>query len=96
MWGLTLQFLLGLFVLRTSIGQTTFSFLGKQVENFLSHVIGGVEFVFGENYKDFEFAFKVSLKVLKYFIRCMLLDIKIKDNMHSVFSSSFLTTPLNA
>ncbi|XP_048763620.2 sodium/nucleoside cotransporter 2-like isoform X2 [Ostrea edulis] len=63
-WGLTLQFLLGLFVLRTSIGQTTFSFLGKQVENFLSHVIGGVEFVFGENYKDFEFAFKLMPTVI--------------------------------
>ncbi|XP_062590774.1 sodium/nucleoside cotransporter 2-like [Saccostrea cucullata] len=63
-WGLTLQFLLGLFVLRTSIGQETFSFLGKQVENFLSHVIAGVEFVFGENYKDFEFAFKLMPTVI--------------------------------
>lgn len=60
MWGLTLQFLLGLFVLRTNVGQQTFSFLGKQVEHFLSHVIAGVEFVFGENYVDFEFAFKVD------------------------------------
>ena len=58
-WGLTLQFLLGLFVLRTNVGQQTFSFLGKQVEHFLSHVIAGVEFVFGDNYKDFEFVFKV-------------------------------------
>ncbi|XP_061196532.1 sodium/nucleoside cotransporter 2-like [Saccostrea echinata] len=63
-WGLTLQVLLGLFVLRTSIGQETFSFLGKQVENFLSHVIAGVEFVFGENYKDFEFAFKLMPTVI--------------------------------
>eukprot|EP00105_Crassostrea_gigas_P038355 XP_019922503.1 PREDICTED: solute carrier family 28 member 3-like [Crassostrea gigas] len=63
-WGLTLQFLLGLFVLRTNVGQQTFSFLGKQVEHFLSHVIAGVEFVFGENYVDFEFAFKLMPTVI--------------------------------
>lgn len=63
-WGLTLQFLLGLFVLRTNVGQQAFSFLGKQVEHFLSHVIAGVEFVFGENYVDFEFAFKLMPTVI--------------------------------
>nr|XP_034336702.1 sodium/nucleoside cotransporter 2 isoform X2 [Crassostrea gigas]XP_034336703.1 sodium/nucleoside cotransporter 2 isoform X2 [Crassostrea gigas] len=63
-WGLTLQFLLGLFVLRTNVGQQTFSFLGKQVEHFLSHVIAGVEFVFGKNYVDFEFAFKLMPTVI--------------------------------
>ncbi|XP_078338478.1 sodium/nucleoside cotransporter 2-like isoform X2 [Crassostrea virginica] len=63
-WGLTLQFLLGLFVLRTNVGQQTFSFLGKQVEHFLSHVIAGVEFVFGDNYKDFEFVFKLMPTVI--------------------------------
>lgn len=63
-WGLALQFFLGLFVLRTNVGQQTFSFLGKQVEHFLSHVVAGVEFVFGENYMDFEFAFKLMPTVI--------------------------------
>jgi hypothetical protein len=37
-WGIVLQLILGLLILRTEPGKTTFSFLGKQVEHFQSHV----------------------------------------------------------
>ena len=64
-WGIVLQLTLGLLILRTEPGKTTFSFLGKQVEHFQSHVLAGVTFVFGEKYSDFEFIFKVYLNQTK-------------------------------
>ncbi|XP_078338480.1 sodium/nucleoside cotransporter 2-like isoform X3 [Crassostrea virginica] len=84
-WGLTLQFLLGLFVLRTNVGQQTFSFLGKQVEHFLSHVIAGVEFVFGDNYKDFEFVFKpeASFTIRPY------LEKMTHSELHAIMTAGF-------
>ena len=60
LWGIVLQMVLGLLILRTEAGRETFSFLGKQVENFQSHVLAGVRFVFGDKYADFEFIFKVK------------------------------------
>lgn len=60
-WGIVLQMVLGLLILRTEAGRKTFAFLGKQVEHFQSHVLAGVNFVFGEKYGDFEFIFKVFL-----------------------------------
>ena len=64
-WGIVLQMILGLLILRTEAGKTTFSFLGKQVEHFQSHVLAGVTFVFGEKYSDFEFIFKVYFNQTK-------------------------------
>lgn len=60
LWGVGIQLLVGWFVLRTTVGKDTFTFLGKQVEHFLEHVEAGVSFVFGEHYADFYFAFRVS------------------------------------
>ncbi|XP_071941628.1 solute carrier family 28 member 3-like [Antedon mediterranea] len=65
-WGLVLQFLLGLFVLRTDIGLTIFDWLGDIVTIFLGFANVGAEFVFGENYLDHYFAFSV-LPVVIYF-----------------------------
>ncbi|KAK3603226.1 hypothetical protein CHS0354_007554 [Potamilus streckersoni] len=58
-WGLLLQLLLGLLILRTNFGRASFLFLGDQVESFLDHILAGVTFVFGDHYLDFEFAFKL-------------------------------------
>ncbi|XP_076106033.1 solute carrier family 28 member 3-like isoform X2 [Mytilus galloprovincialis] len=63
-WGIVLQMVLGLLILRTEAGRKTFSFLGKQVEHFQSHVLAGVNFVFGEKYGDFEFIFKLMPTVI--------------------------------
>ncbi|KAK6967664.1 sodium/nucleoside cotransporter 2, partial [Biomphalaria glabrata] len=57
-WGLGMQMLLGLFVLRTSVGAQAFRFIGHQFEIFLNYVLAGVTFVFGEKYEDFFFVFK--------------------------------------
>lgn len=59
-WGLAAQMALGAVVLKTKEGREGFAWLGRQVEIFLDYVIAGVVFVFGDNYKDFFFALKVS------------------------------------
>uniref|UniRef100_H2ZUV3 Sodium/nucleoside cotransporter n=1 Tax=Latimeria chalumnae TaxID=7897 RepID=H2ZUV3_LATCH len=58
-WGLGLQFILGLLILRTEPGFTAFEWLGTQVQIFLDYTDAGSKFVFGEKYTDHNFAFKV-------------------------------------
>ncbi|XP_059149682.1 uncharacterized transporter YutK-like [Physella acuta] len=63
-WGLAMQMVLGLVVLRTAVGANVFSFLGHQIEIFLSYVNAGVLFVFGDRYEDFYFAFKLMPTII--------------------------------
>nr|XP_044612818.1 solute carrier family 28 member 3-like [Equus asinus]XP_044612819.1 solute carrier family 28 member 3-like [Equus asinus] len=78
-WGIGLQFLLGLIILRTGPGLMAFQWLGKQVETFLEHTDAGASFLFGENYKDHFLAFKVlpmviffgAIVSLLYYLRLM-------------------------
>ncbi|KAJ8026189.1 Solute carrier family 28 member 3 [Holothuria leucospilota] len=66
-WGLVLQFILGIFILRTSLGRSIFQWLGCIVGDFLNFTDAGSKFVFGEDtYTAHSFAFKV-LPVLIYF-----------------------------
>uniref|UniRef100_UPI00398F07D7 solute carrier family 28 member 3-like n=1 Tax=Pristiophorus japonicus TaxID=55135 RepID=UPI00398F07D7 len=58
-WGLILQFLFGLLILRTDAGLRAFEFMGKQVEIFLNYTDAGSRFIFGEAYTQHFFAFKV-------------------------------------
>ena len=59
LWGMALQFVLGLFVLRTKVGFMIFDFLGDLVQTFLAYTDEGAIFVFGDSYMDHFFAFKV-------------------------------------
>src|SRR5689334_1255427 len=59
LWGVGLQILFGLFILRTPIGLALFEKLGDLATQFLDFSDVGAKFVFGENYQDFFFAFKV-------------------------------------
>jgi CNT family concentrative nucleoside transporter len=66
LWGVALQFALALFVLKTSIGQLVFSFLGDKIRTLLEFSFKGSELVFGELGKKgggastwFIFAFQV-------------------------------------
>ncbi|XP_070690311.1 solute carrier family 28 member 3-like [Pempheris klunzingeri] len=59
LWGIGLQFVFGLLILRTSFGLAAVQWLGKQAEHFLSFTDVGSRFVFGASYKDHFFAFKV-------------------------------------
>lgn len=58
-WGVGLQFVLAVIVLRTSFGFAAFSWLGDLVTTFLNFSDAGAKFVFGEKFTDYFFAFKV-------------------------------------
>jgi CNT family concentrative nucleoside transporter len=59
LWGIALQLIFALFIIRTPIGLAIFQFLGDVVTQFLNFSDAGASFVFGENFQDFFFAFKV-------------------------------------
>ncbi|XP_073489678.1 solute carrier family 28 member 3 [Aquarana catesbeiana] len=69
-WGIGLQFLLGLLILRTKPGFEAFDWLGIQVQTFLEYSDTGSKFVFGEKYLDHFFAFKV-LPIVIFFSTVM-------------------------
>ncbi|XP_043916260.1 solute carrier family 28 member 3 [Protopterus annectens] len=58
-WGIGLQFIFGIIILRTKAGFEAFEWLGKQVQIFLQYTDAGSKFVFGDRYEDHFFAFKV-------------------------------------
>ncbi|XP_075455064.1 solute carrier family 28 member 3 isoform X2 [Ascaphus truei] len=69
-WGIGLQFLLGVIILRTKPGFDAFDRLGIQVQTFLEYTNTGSKFVFGEKYVDHFFAFKV-LPIVIFFSTVM-------------------------
>ncbi|AFY42735.1 NupC/NupG family nucleoside CNT transporter [Nostoc sp. PCC 7107] len=58
-WGLGLEFIFALLILKTPWGLNIFKSLGDIVSNFLAFSDVGAKFVFGENFKDHLFAFQV-------------------------------------
>jgi concentrative nucleoside transporter, CNT family len=58
-WGLGLEFVFALIILKTPWGLNVFKSLGDIISNFLSFSDVGAKFVFGDNYKDHLFAFQV-------------------------------------
>jgi concentrative nucleoside transporter, CNT family len=58
-WGMGLEFIFALLILKTPWGLTVFKSLGDIVTNFLAFSDEGAKFVFGKNYTDHFFAFKV-------------------------------------
>ncbi|XP_063149181.1 solute carrier family 28 member 3 [Candoia aspera] len=69
-WGIAMQFVLGLITLRTKAGFDAFNWLGKQVQTFLGYSDAGAKFVFGKKYTDHFFAFKV-LPIVIFFSTVM-------------------------
>ncbi|XP_018429584.1 PREDICTED: solute carrier family 28 member 3 [Nanorana parkeri] len=69
-WGIGLQFLLGLLILRTKPGFDAFDWLGIQMQTFLEYSDTGSKFVFGEKFLDHFFAFKV-LPIVIFFSTVM-------------------------
>jgi CNT family concentrative nucleoside transporter len=59
LWGFALQILFALIILRTAVGLAVFQWLGSIVSAFLDFSDAGASFVFGENFEEFFFAFKV-------------------------------------
>ncbi|XP_052013411.1 solute carrier family 28 member 3 [Apodemus sylvaticus] len=69
-WGIGLQFLLGLLIIRTRPGFVAFDWMGRQVQTFLGYTDAGAMFVFGEKYTDHFFAFKI-LPIVVFFSTVM-------------------------
>ncbi|NXM83936.1 S28A1 protein, partial [Oenanthe oenanthe] len=65
-WGLGLEFLFGLFVLRTTPGTQAFQWLGDQIQYFLSYTTAGSSFVFGNTLIEEVFAFQ-TLPIIVFF-----------------------------
>lgn len=72
LWGIGLQLLFALFILRTTPGLALFKFLGDRVNDFLNFADVGSAFVFGENFKEHFFAFKI-LPTIIFFSACITL-----------------------
>lgn len=58
-WGLGLEFIFALVILKTPWGLNVFKSLGDIVNSFLAFSDVGAKFVFGENFRDHFFAFQV-------------------------------------
>ncbi|XP_064192422.1 sodium/nucleoside cotransporter 1 [Anguilla rostrata] len=69
-WGLGLQFVIGLFVIRTEPGLIAFQWLGEQVQTFLNYTVAGSSFVFGDALVKQAFAFQ-ALPIVVFFSSVM-------------------------
>ncbi|XP_032555555.1 sodium/nucleoside cotransporter 1-like [Chiroxiphia lanceolata] len=69
-WGLGLEFLFGVFVLRTTPGVQAFKWLGDQIQIFLGYTTAGSGFVFGNTLITEVFAFQ-TLPIVVFF-SCMM------------------------
>ncbi|KAI4905295.1 hypothetical protein NFI96_022715, partial [Prochilodus magdalenae] len=69
-WGLGLQFVIGLFVIRTEPGYIAFNWLGAQVQTFLNYTHAGSSFVFGSLVDSGIFAFQ-ALPIVIFFSSVM-------------------------
>ncbi|NXF97739.1 S28A1 protein, partial [Eubucco bourcierii] len=65
-WGLGLEFLFGIFVLRTAPGTQAFQWLGDQIQYFLGYTTAGSSFVFGNSLIEEVFAFQ-TLPIVVFF-----------------------------
>ncbi|KAM9270514.1 sodium/nucleoside cotransporter 1-like [Cariama cristata] len=65
-WGLALEFLFGLFVIRTTPGIQAFQWLGDQIQFFLGYTTAGSSFVFGNTLIEEVFAFQ-TLPIVVFF-----------------------------
>ena len=58
-WGVSLQLILGIIILKTQIGLAVFQFLGSLVSQFLDFADAGSKLVFGDGFAEHFIAFKI-------------------------------------
>ena len=108
LWGLSLQFLFALAVLKTNAGIATFSFLGRAVNKLLSFAFVGSEFVFGplgaqKSSIGFVFAFQVlptiifvaALFAILYYIGVMQVMVALFARLMTVVMNASGAESLN-
>ncbi|KAL5007130.1 hypothetical protein ScPMuIL_015936 [Solemya velum] len=65
-WGLALQFIFGLIIMRTAWGAGSVRWVGDRFTEFMSYSEDGSAFVFGDNYNEHTFAFKTMPSVVVF------------------------------
>lgn len=83
-WGIALQYVFALVILRTKWGYDVFKWLGDRVTEFLEYTMAGVVFVFGEAWSEHFFAMKVfkvttSFRILTLKKQQVLVNIEIRN-----------------
>ena len=59
LWGIALQLILGVLILKTTTGLAVFQFLGSLVQQFLDFSDEGAKLVFGDGFEEHFIAFKI-------------------------------------
>jgi CNT family concentrative nucleoside transporter len=59
LWGIALQLIFAILILKTAPGLAVFKFLGDMVTQFLNFSDAGAKFIFGDNFAEHFIAFKV-------------------------------------
>jgi concentrative nucleoside transporter, CNT family len=59
LWGIALQLILGIVILKSAIGLKVFQFLGSAIAKFLDFSDEGAKLVFGDNFSEHFIAFKI-------------------------------------
>jgi concentrative nucleoside transporter, CNT family len=59
LWGIALQLIFAILILKTAPGLAVFKFLGDLITQFLNFSDAGAKFIFGDNFTDHFIAFKV-------------------------------------
>nr|KAG5687592.1 hypothetical protein BaRGS_020005 [Batillaria attramentaria] len=67
-WGISLQFYLAIFVLRTKTGYNVFHWLGDRVEEYIGYTNAGCKFLFGDSYEAHPFVFKAVIATFGRFL----------------------------
>ncbi|KAJ7311197.1 hypothetical protein JRQ81_006807 [Phrynocephalus forsythii] len=88
-WGLGLQFVLGVFIIRTEPGFQTFQWLGRQVQVFLNYTTAGSSFVFGDTLIQDVFAFQ-ALPIIVFFSSVMSILYYLKIMEFIILKMSWL------
>uniref|UniRef100_A0A7N9CZP9 Solute carrier family 28 member 2 n=1 Tax=Macaca fascicularis TaxID=9541 RepID=A0A7N9CZP9_MACFA len=86
-WGLGLQFVFGILVMRTDLGYSAFQRLGEQGQIFLNYTVAGSSFVFGDTLVKDVFAFQTEAPLL---IRPYFGDMTLSE-IHAVMTGGFAT-----
>ncbi|XP_070541503.1 solute carrier family 28 member 3-like isoform X2 [Ptychodera flava] len=86
-WGIGLQFLLGVLILRTAAGFESFLWLGDEVSTFLGYSDVGAEFVFSKPLEVHFFVFKVLPTIIFFsYILAMLYYIGVMQWITQMFA----------
>ncbi len=64
LWGIALQLIFGVLILKTTIGLAIFQFLGSLIQQFLNFSDEGAKLVFGEGFAEHFIAFKILTTII--------------------------------